>query len=101
MGHGDEFGTLEVGELGDVLVVDGDVMGDISSRRGTVQTTEARGHSAVVIATVPMSEMLEYATILTSITGGKGEFHMRFSHYDQMGGKLAEKVIAESRAGKD
>jgi elongation factor G len=88
----------------EVIVPDenvGDVMGDISSRRGTVQTTEARGHSAVVIATVPMSEMLEYATILTSITGGKGEFHMRFSHYDQMGGKLAEKVIAESRAGKD
>ena len=57
----------------------------------------ARGHAAVVIATVPMAEMLEYATTLTSITGGKGEFQMRFSHYDQVGGKLAEKVIEESK----
>lgn len=79
----------------------GDVMGDISSRRGTVQTTEARGQSAVVKATVPMSEMLEYATTLTSITAGKGEFHMRFSHYDPLAGKLAEKVIAASKAAAE
>lgn len=77
----------------------GDVMGDVSSRRGTVQTTEARGHSSVILAIVPMSEMLEYATTLTAMTGGKGEFHMRFSHYAQMGGKLAEKVIERSKAG--
>ena len=85
----------------EVIVPDenvGDVMGDISSRRGIVQTTEARGHGAVVVATVPMAEMLEYATTLTSITGGKGEFHMRFSHYDQVAGKLAEKIIESSRA---
>ena len=85
----------------EVIVPDehvGDVMGDISSRRGTVQTTEARGHQSTVIATVPMSEMLEYATTLTSITGGKGEFHMHFSHYSPMGGKLADKVIEEARA---
>jgi elongation factor G len=75
----------------------GDVMGDISSRRGTVQTTESRGHAAAIIATVPMAEMLEYATTLTSITGGKGEFHMNFSHYDQVGAKLAEKIIQQSR----
>ncbi len=79
----------------------GDIMGDVSSRRGTVQTTEARGHSAVVIATVPMAEMLEYATTLTSITGGKGEFTMRFSHYDPVGGKLAEKIIEASKAAKE
>jgi len=85
----------------EVIVPDqnvGDVMGDISSRRGTVQTTEARGQSAVVLATVPMSEMLEYATALTSITGGKGEFHMSFSHYDVLAGKLAEKVIEANRS---
>ena len=85
----------------EVIVPDenvGDVMGDISSRRGIVQTTEARGHAAVVVATVPMVEMLEYATTLTRITGGKGEFHMRFSHYDQVAGKLAEKIIAAAQA---
>ena len=87
----------------EVIVPDefvGDVMGDLSSRRGIVQTTEARGHGAVVIAVVPMAEMLEYATTLTSITGGKGEFHMRFSHYDQLGAKLAEKVIENSKAAE-
>jgi elongation factor G len=45
-----------------------------------------------------MSEMLEYATTLTSITGGKGEFHMQFSHYDEVAAKLAEKIIEESAA---
>jgi elongation factor G len=79
----------------------GDIMGDISSRRGTVQSTEARGHSAVVMATVPMAEMLEYASQLTSITGGKGEFHMRFSHYDKVGAKLAEKIIEQANAAKE
>jgi elongation factor G len=78
----------------------GDIMGDVSSRRGTVQTTETRGHTATVVATVPMSEMLEYATTLTSITGGKGEFHMQFSHYDPLSGKLAEKVIAGASGGR-
>jgi len=76
----------------------GDVMGDIASRRGTVQTTETRGHTAVVKACVPMVEMLEYASTLTSLTGGKGEFQMQFSHYDQVPPKLAEKVIAEAAA---
>ncbi|MEM9381963.1 MAG: elongation factor G, partial [Planctomycetota bacterium] len=76
----------------------GDVMGDIASRRGVVQTTEVIGHSAVVKATVPMSEMLEYAPTLSSITGGKGEFHMSFSHYERLAGKLAEKVIEEAKA---
>jgi elongation factor G len=72
----------------------GDIMGDISSRRGVVQTTEARGNASVVIAKVPMSEVLEYASTLTSLTGGKGEFHLEFSHYDPVPAKLAEKIIA-------
>ena len=45
-----------------------------------------------------MSEMLEYATTLTSITGGKGEFHMRFSHYDQVPAKLSQKIIEKAIA---
>ena len=71
----------------------GDIMGDISSRRGVVQTTEVRGNTSVVIAKVPMAEMLEYASTLTSLTGGKGEFHLEFSHYDPVPAKLAEKII--------
>jgi len=75
----------------------GDIMGDISSRRGIVQTTEVRGGTSVVVAKVPMSEMLEYASTLTSLTGGKGEFQLEFSHYDPVPAKLAEKIIAEAQ----
>ena len=76
----------------------GDVMGDIASRRGRVQTTENRAGASVVIATVPMSEMLEYASVLTSLTGGKGAFHMEFSHYEEAPSNVRDKVIAESQA---
>jgi elongation factor G len=75
----------------------GDIMGDISSRRGVVQTTEARGNASVVVAKVPMAEMLEYASTLTSLTGGKGEFHLEFSHYDAVPAKLAEKIIEQAK----
>ena len=76
----------------------GDVMGDISSRRGRVQGTESRGHSQVVKAEVPMAEMLEYANALTSLTGGKGAFHMEFAHYDEVPAYARDKIIAEAKA---
>ncbi|MAE95061.1 MAG: elongation factor G [Deltaproteobacteria bacterium] len=76
----------------------GDVMGDVSSRRGRVQTTESRGHTSVIKAEVPMAEMLEYASALTSLTGGKGAFHMEFDHYDEVPASEREKVIAEAKA---
>jgi elongation factor G len=76
----------------------GDVMGDIAHRRGRVQGTESRGQGLVVKAEVPMAEMLEYASALTSLTGGKGAFHMEFSHYDEMPAQQRDKVIAEARA---
>jgi elongation factor G len=78
----------------------GDVMGDISSRRGRVQSSEARGSTQVIQAQVPMAEMLEYASTLTSMTGGQGEFHMSFSHYEEMPAHMREKVVAESQAAK-
>jgi len=76
----------------------GDVMGDISSRRGRVQGTESRGHAQIVKAEVPMAEMLEYANALTSLTGGKGAFHMEFSHYDEVPAFARDKIIAEAKA---
>jgi elongation factor G len=76
----------------------GDVMGDISSRRGRVQSTEAQGTTTVVQAQVPMAEMLEYASSLTSMTGGQGEFHMEFSHYDEAPAQVREKIVAEAQA---
>ena len=76
----------------------GDVMGDLSSRRGRVGSGEAQGSSQVIEAQVPMSEMLEYASTLTSLTGGKGAFHMEFSHYDDVPAQVADKIIAEAKA---
>ncbi len=76
----------------------GDIMGDIAHRRGRVQGTENGSHGLVVKAEVPMAEMLEYASALTSLTGGKGAFHMEFAHYDEVPAHQREKVIAEARA---
>lgn len=79
----------------------GDVMGDISSRRGRVQTTESRGPTSVIKAEVPMAEMLEYASALTSLTGGKGAFHMEFDHYDEVPASERDPIIAEARSRAD
>ena len=78
----------------------GDVMGDLSSRRGRVGSGGAEGAAQVIEAQVPMSEMLEYASALTSITGGQGEFHMEFSHYDEAPAHVKEKVVASAAAAK-
>ena len=76
----------------------GDVMGDLSSRRGRVGSGEAQGSTQVIEAQVPMSKMLEYASTLTSITAGQGEFHMEFSHYDEAPAHVREKVVAAAAA---
>jgi len=76
----------------------GDVIGDLNSRRGRVQATESRGSGSVVKARVAMSEMLEYASILTSLTGGKGSFQMDFSHYEEVPAALRDKIVEEARA---
>ena len=73
----------------------GDIMGDLSSRRGRVQASEAQGSTQIIQAQVPMSEMLEYASILTSMTGGKGSFHMEFSHYDEVPAAQREKLVTQ------
>lgn len=79
----------------------GDAMGDISSRRGRVQTSENRGSETVIQAQVPMAEMLEYASVLTSMTGGKGSFHMSFSHYEEVPAAQQQKIIAEAEASQE
>ena len=78
----------------------GDIMGDVSSRRGKVQSSQAKGASAVVQAQVPMAEMLEYASALTSMTSGQGEFHMEFSHYEEAPAQVREKIAAAAAAAK-
>ena len=76
----------------------GDIMGDVSSRRGRVQSSEFKGGSQVIKAQVPMAEMLEYASSLTSLTGGKGAFHMEFSHYDEVPAQVRDRIVAEAKA---
>ncbi len=72
----------------------GDLMGDLSSRRGRISGSETRGHNVIVKAQVPLAEMLSYATDLTSMTQGRASYSMEFSHYDYVPNELAEKVIA-------
>jgi elongation factor G len=76
----------------------GDLMGDLSSRRGRIEGSEARGHNVIVKALVPFAEMLSYATDLTSMTQGRASYSMEYSHYDYVPNELAEKVIASHKA---
>jgi elongation factor G len=79
----------------------GDVMGDLSSRRGKILGTEADGHHQVIRAVVPQSETYKYATHLRSLTQGRGMHSEKFSHYDELPRELAEKVIATAKAEKE
>jgi elongation factor G len=87
--------TVEVQSPSDFA---GDLMGDLNSRRGRIAGMDTRGASTVIRATVPMAEMLTYEQALTSATGGRGSYHMEFSHYDEVPGHLHAKIIAASKA---
>ena len=76
----------------------GAVMGDLSSRRGRPQGMEPRGSVQVIRAEVPLAEMLSYDAELTSMTGGRGSYHMEMDHYDEVPAHLQEKIIAAARA---
>jgi len=71
----------------------GDVMGDLNSRRGKLEGMEARAGAQVIRAHVPLSEMFGYATDLRSKSQGRGNYTMQFSHYEQVPGSIAEKII--------
>lgn len=79
----------------------GDVMGDLSSRRGKIQGSEADGHWQVIKAHVPTSESYKYSTHLRSMTQGRGMHTASFSHYEEVPRELAEKVIAAAKAEKE
>lgn len=73
----------------------GDVMGDISSRRGMIQGQENRGNLTVVNAKVPLSEMFGYSTDLRSSTQGRASYSMHFASYERVPNNVADKIIAE------
>jgi elongation factor G len=76
----------------------GDLMGDLNSRRGRIGGMDTRGTSTIIRAKVPMSEMLTYEQHLTSATGGRGSYHMEFSHYEEVPSHLHGKIIAAAKA---
>jgi elongation factor G len=78
----------------------GDIMGDLSQRRGRPQGMESMNGSQVIRATAPMSEMLNYAPALRSMTQGRSSFHMEFSHYEEVPRPVQEKIVAEAARHK-
>lgn len=77
----------------------GDAMGDISSRRGSIEGQEQRGNTQVIKAKVPLKEMFGYATDLRSFTQGRGNYVMQFSHYEKAPKSIIEEVVS-SRSKK-
>ena len=75
----------------------GDIMGDITSRRGRVEGMEARGNAQVVSAQVPLSEMFGYATSLRSSTQGRGTYTMVFDHYEEVPKSISEEIIKKNK----
>jgi elongation factor G len=78
----------------------GDIMGDLNSRRGRVLGMDSAGRNQVIKAQVPMAEFLTYAPDLRSMTGGRGIYTMKFSHYDEVPAQISEKIIAEANKDK-
>jgi len=75
----------------------GDIIGDLNSRRGKVLGVDTKGNHQVIRAHIPMAEVLKYAPDLKSMTGGRGEFTLSFSHYEEVPAHLSEKIIAQSK----
>ena len=75
----------------------GDVMGDISSRRGKISGMDSNGKMQIIKATVPLSELHDYATKLRSITQGRGIFKRKFSHYEEVPKEIEAKIVAEAQ----
>ena len=79
----------------------GAVNGDLNSRRGRLQGMEPQGGMTSIKAEVPMAEILTYAQALTSMTGGRGDYHMHFLRYDEVPTHIAQKIIEETKKEKE
>jgi elongation factor G len=76
----------------------GDILGDLNSRRGRVQGTDTgEGSTQKITALVPTAEIQRYAVDLRSLTGGRGRFHAEHSHYDAMPPNLVERMIKKAK----
>src|SRR5207302_1621566 len=79
----------------------GAVNGDLNSRRGRLLGMEPRGGMTTIRAEVPMAELLTYSQSLTSLTGGRGDYHMHFLRYEEVPTHIAQKVMADAAKGRD
>ena len=79
----------------------GDVMGDLSSRRGKIMGIESEGNFQMIKAKVPLAEMYKYSTTLRSFTQGRGMHRRKFSHYEEVPGEIAAKIITAAQKGKE
>ncbi|MBN2170324.1 MAG: elongation factor G [Candidatus Krumholzibacteriota bacterium] len=79
----------------------GDIMGDISGRRGKIQGQEKIGRYQMLRASAPLAELHKYGTVLRSMSGGRATFSMEFSHYEELPNDLAQKVITAAQAKDD
>ena len=88
----------------EVIVPDdavGAVNGDLNSRRGRLQGMEPQGGMTSIKAEVPMAEILTYSQALTSLTGGRGDYHMHFLRYDEVPTHIAQKIIEETKKARE
>jgi len=79
----------------------GQISGDVSSRRGRIMGSEAKGKNQMIKAQVPLAEMFTYANDLRSMTGGRGNYSMKFSHYEQAPSKVTQQVIEAKKAQQE
>src|SRR5213596_3770296 len=79
----------------------GAVNGDLNSRRGRLQGMEPAAGMTLIKAEVPMAEILTYAQSLTSMTGGRGDYHMHFLRYEEVPTHIAQKIIDEAKKEKE
>jgi elongation factor G len=79
----------------------GDVMGDLSGRRGKIQGMEHQGKFSVIRAQVPLAELYRYSTHLRSMTQGRGTHKREFSHYEEVPYEIAQKIIEEAKRERE
>jgi elongation factor G len=79
----------------------GAINGDLNSRRGRLHGMEPKGGMTMIKAEVPMAEVLTYNHALTSLTGGRGEYHMQFLRYEEVPAHIAQKLIETAKKEKE
>jgi elongation factor G len=79
----------------------GDVMGDISSRRGKILGMESDGHFQIIRSLVPLAELYKYSSTLRSLTAGRGAYTRKFSHYEDVPKEVEAKIVEEYKKSRE